>query len=105
MDEIHDFDGKLEPPPPEEDPSPGVPWGGIVGTLGVVLLVVFAVQNTETVTIEFLWLSGGFPLSIVILVTAVAAVVLALLSGSFLRRRRRARRAEKQELRQLRSED
>jgi len=82
----------------------GVPWGAILGTLGVVLLVIFAVQNTETVFIEFLWMSGGFPLSIVILVTAVSAVVVALLSGAFFRRRRRARRAEKHELRQLRDD-
>lgn len=104
MDEFPEIDEDLDP-----DPTPpagdGVPWGGIVGTLGVVLLVIFAVQNTETVGVEFLWFSGEFPLSIVILVTAVSAAVLALLSGTFFRRRRRARRAEKHELRQLRSDD
>lgn len=84
--------------------SPGVPWGVIVGTLGIILLVVFAVQNTETVTIEFLWIDGQYPLSIVILVTAVAAGLLTTISTSLLRNRRRRRRAEKQELRQLRGE-
>lgn len=98
IDETSDSD----PTPPSSD---GIPWGGIVGTLGVVLLVVFAVQNTETVAIDFLWLSAEFPLSIVILVTAVSAAVLALLSEAFYRRRRRARRAEKHELRQLRGDD
>lgn len=82
----------------------GVPWGGIVGTLGMVLLVIFAVQNTETVSIEFLWMSGEFPISIVILVTGVSAGVVALLSAAYFRRRRRTRRAEKDELRQLRDD-
>ena len=104
MDDIpmvdEQFEGDQTPPPGD-----GVPWGGILGTFGVVLLVVFAVQNTETASIEFLWLSGEFPLSIVILVTAVSAAVVALLSGAFFRRRRRARKAEKHELRQLRSDD
>lgn len=103
MDEIPELDENLDadPGPPGGD---GIPWGGILGTLGVVLLVIFAVQNTEAVSIDFLWMSGEFPLSIVILVTAVSAVVVALLSGAYLRRRRRARRAEKHELRQLRDE-
>lgn len=104
MDEYSELDEDLDanPGPPVGD---GVPWGGIVGTLGLVLLVVFAVQNTETVSIEFLWLSGDFPLAIVILVTAVSAVLVALVSGAFFRRKRRARRAEKHELRQRRSDD
>jgi len=104
MEETSPIDEPLDTGPQHSDDD-GVPWGGIVGTLGVVLLVIFAVQNTETVSIDFLWLSADFPLAIVILVTAVAAVVLALVSGAFFRRRRKARRAERQELRQLRSED
>ncbi len=104
MDEIHDVEGELEPVPPEE-PSVGLPWGGIVATLGLILVVVFAVQNTETVAIDFLWMTGDFPLSIVILVTAVASAIFAMLGGAFYRRRRRLRRAEKHELRHLRGED
>jgi len=103
MDDTPIFDEEFDADPPHR--GEGIPWGAIVGTLGVILLVVFAVQNTETVAVEFLWLSDEFPLSIVILVTAVSAAVLALLSGAVFRRRRRARRAEKQELRQLRGED
>lgn len=103
-DEIYDDEVESEPGPPEE-PGAGLPWGGFVATLGLVLVVVFAVQNTETVSIEFLWLTGDFPLSIVILVTAVASAVFAALGGAFYRRRRRQRRAEKQELKQLRTED
>ncbi len=103
MAETPEFDEQFEADPPHR--GEGIPWGAVVGTLGVILLVVFAVQNTETVAVEFLWLSDEFPLSIVILVTAVSAGVLTLISGAFIRRRRRARRAEKLELRQLRSDD
>ncbi len=104
MDESHDIDGQLEHPQPEE-PRPGLPWGGIIATIGLILVVVFAVQNTETVAIEFLWMSGVFPLSIVILVTAIASAVFTIFGGVFYRRRRRRRRAEMHELRQLRSDD
>jgi len=103
MAETPEFDGQFEEDPPHR--GEGIPWGAVVGTSGMVLLVVFAVQNTESVAIEFLWLSGEFPLSIVILVTAVSAGLLTLMSGAFFRRRRRARRAEKQELQHLRGDD
>jgi uncharacterized integral membrane protein len=103
MAETPEFDEEFEAGPPHR--GEGIPWGAVVGTLGVILLVVFAVQNTETVAIEFLWVSGEYPLSIVILVTAVSAGLLTLISGAFLRRRRRARRAEKQELQHLRGDD
>ena len=104
MDESHEIDDQLEAPQPKEPPV-GLPWGGIVATIGLILVVVFAVQNTETVAIEFLWLTGDFPLSIVILVTAVASAVFATLGGVFYRRSRRRRRAQKLELRQLRDDD
>ncbi len=104
MDEIHEIEEQLEPPRPEE-PSVGLPWGGIIATIGLILVVVFAVQNTETVAVEFLWMSGDFPLSIVILVTAVASAIFATFGGVFYRRRRRRRLAEKFELRQLRGDD
>ena len=87
------------------EPGPGVPWGGIIGTVGIILLVVFAVQNTEDVRVEFLWMSGDFPLAIVILVTAVVASLLAMLTGTLYRRRRARRKAEQQELRQFREEN
>jgi len=104
MDDIPAVEEQFEADPPLPS-SDGVPWGGIVGTVGIVLLVVFAVQNTETVAVDFLWLSSEFPLSIIILVTALASGLLAIVSASLYRRRRRARRAEKHELRQLRSDD
>ena len=104
MDEIRDLEDELEPPQPEE-PTEGLPWSGIVATVGLILVVVFAVQNTDTVAIEFLWMSGRFPLSIVILVTAVASAGFTTLGGVFYKKRRRRRRAEKDELKYLRGDD
>lgn len=89
----------------EQPASGGIPWGGVTTVLGIVLIVLFAVQNTESATVEFLWLSGDFPLSLVILVTALVSALFAATAGAFYRRRRRRRRAEKHELKQLRSQD
>ena len=111
MDKFDDGESRQEPelppipePEPESPPSDGLPWGGIVGTVGLSLVVVFAVQNTDTATINFLWMTGTSPLSIVIMVTAVASALFTVISGVFYRNRRRRRRAEKEELRQLRGE-
>lgn len=104
MEEFNDVESQIEPEP-YGDPGAGVPWGGITTLIGVALIVLFAVQNTESTTIDFLWLSGDFPLSIVILVTAVASALFALTAGALSKRRRRKRRAEKRELRDLRDED
>ena len=103
MDEIHDTDGRLEPPEPEKPPA-DIPWGGIVATVGLILVVVFAVQNTEVVTVKFLWMDAEFALSIVILVTTLAAGIISAVATAFLRKRRRKRRAEKDELKTFRSQ-
>ena len=89
----------------ESPPEPtGFPWGAAVLLVGVVLVAVFAVQNTESVHVEFLWFEGRFPLAIVILVTAVAAVLLAELAGLVYRRRRRRLISDRAELKRLRDE-
>lgn len=103
-EEIQDIDSQIEPEKTESEPSPGFPWGGLIAALGTVLVVVFAVQNTETVPIEFLWLEGDFALSIIILVTALAAAVFTAAGGVLYRRRRLKRRAEKEELRRHREQ-
>lgn len=102
MEEFKDVDAQLEDEPRPEGGA-GIPWGGLTTLAGIALIVLFAVQNTESAAIDFLWLSGEFPLSLVILVTALVAVLFATTAGAFYRRRRRRRRAEKQELRKLRS--
>lgn len=90
-----------EPPRLETfpEPTPGFPWGGVVTTVGLILVIVFAVQNTDSVAVQFLWIEGQFPLAMVILVTALATTVLTVLGGAVYRRARRTRRAERQELR------
>ncbi len=97
FDDIPEIEEKL---PPGE----GLPWGIVIGTIGLILLVVFTVQNTEPVQVEFLWLSGDFALSIVILVTTIVAALVTAFSGAFYRRRRRRRREEQEELRRLRED-
>lgn len=100
QDQIRDVESVLDEETPA--PGPGVPWGGIAMTIGLILVVVFAVQNTEAVDVDFLWLSGSFPLSIIILTTAVVSGVVALAGAIFFRRRRAKRRAEKAHLKKLR---
>ena len=102
-DEIRDIEAQVDPIQ-EHQVDPGFPWGGLITTLGLVLVVVFAVQNTDSVEVRFLWIDGQFPLSMVILITALVSVVFTVLGGALYRRRRLRRRVEKEQLRQLRSD-
>ncbi len=88
----------------EVAPPTDIPWGIILLFVGIVLVVVFAIQNTNPVPLGFLWWEGKFPLAIVILGTAGIAIVLDELAGVAYRRRRRRRLAEKEELERLRTE-
>lgn len=101
-EEIQDIEGQLQPEQQPPIPTAGFPWGGLVAALGIALVVVFAVQNNEVVPIQFLWIEGEFPLSIVILITALTASLITAIGGIFYRRRRLRRRAEKQELKRHR---
>ena len=102
--EIPEEEEEPEPQVVDVDPAPGIPWGLILVFLGIALIVIFAVQNTDTVTVQFLWMEGRFPLSIVILVTAGVSILLGELLATGYRRRRRRRMAEKEELRQYREQ-
>jgi uncharacterized integral membrane protein len=82
----------------------GIPWGLGIFLLVSVLLVVFAVQNTQLATLNFFGWEGEFPLVVIIVAVAVVAIVLDEILGVVLRRRRRRRRAEKEELKRLRAE-
>lgn len=70
-------------------------WAAVVG-LGVVLLllVVFIAQNTQTVDVTFLGWEGTAPLSVTLLIAAVAGLFLAAAAGTLriLQLRRRVRR-------------
>ena len=103
-DEIQNIEDQVDPIG-EHQVDPGFPWGGLITTLGLALIVVFAVQNTDSVEVRFLWIDGQFPLSMVILITALVSVILTALGGALYRRRRLRRRVDKEQLRQLRSDN
>jgi uncharacterized integral membrane protein len=80
----------------------GVSWGLAFTLLAAVVVVVFAVQNTDVVPISFLAWTWSFPLAVVLLVVVVVSVVLDEIFGVLMRRRRRIRRQEREELRKYR---
>jgi uncharacterized integral membrane protein len=72
--------------------------GAIASLSGIGLLVAFMIQNTEDVTIEFLFWSFTWPLWLFTLVTALIGAVVWIGIGMMRRyRRRRARRDARQD--------
>ena len=86
---------------PRSGSLPGVRGGGLVAVVAaavlLLLLVVFIAQNTQDVHLSFLWWDGTAPLSVALLVAAVAGLFLAAAAGSLriLQLRRRVRRDKK----------
>lgn len=81
--------GPVAPPPPAPGrPSvprtrTGVVWVTVcVGALLAVGLIVFMVQNTQTVEVTFLGLSGSTSLALMLLIAAVGGVLVTLILGS-----------------------
>lgn len=103
-DETPERESAEAPEPPAETviDRQGAPWGLAAFLLGVVLLVVFVVQNVHEVALSFLAWEGEYPLALIIIVVIALAVLLDEILGAVLRSRRRKRRAEKAELRRLR---
>jgi uncharacterized integral membrane protein len=70
-------------------------WAATVG-LGLVLLllIIFIAQNTRETTVSFLAWDGQVPVSVALMIAAVAGLFLALLAGllRILQLRRRVRR-------------
>jgi uncharacterized integral membrane protein len=100
-DEVQGEEGPFEEEP-VGPPSTGIAWGAILLLLGIALVVVFSVQNTDAVPVTFLWMDGEYSLAIVILVTVGVAILVTELVGLSYRRRRRRRRAESEELQRYR---
>jgi uncharacterized integral membrane protein len=86
------------------EPSEASPAGPVTGTrtsaawLGIcltavllVVLIVFLLQNTNSVEVSFLWMHGRLPLAIALLIAGVGAALLTMIVGvariSQLRRR------------------
>ncbi len=59
----------------------------ILGALAAVTIVLFVVQNTERVPVQFLWIEGEFPLFLLLLITMALTVILVLGATWFMRRR------------------
>jgi uncharacterized integral membrane protein len=58
-------------------------WVGICATvLGFVVLIVFMLQNTGSVAINFLWMNGSVPLALALFIAGVATAVLAIAIGT-----------------------
>ena len=58
-------------------------WLGIcVTVISFVVLIVFMLQNTGSVAVNFLWLNGSVPLALALFIAAVAAAVLATSIGA-----------------------
>ncbi|WP_344690366.1 LapA family protein [Blastococcus jejuensis] len=76
------------PPPPPARPSvprtrTGVIWVTVcVGALLAVALIVFMVQNTQTVEVTFLGMTGSTSLALMLLIAAVGGVLVTLILGS-----------------------
>lgn len=97
-----------QPAPPSQTtvaPSgPGIPWRLGLFLVLAVLVVVFAVQNTQDAELHFLGWSWRLPLVIIILVAVVVSIILDEVLGGIVKRRRARRRLEREELRRLRGE-
>lgn len=94
--------GEGRPPLMAPEPSPGIPWRLGLFLLLATLVVVFAVQNTQEVGLEFLAWEWRLPLVIIILITVVVSVILDEVLGGIIKRRRTRRRREREELSRLR---
>jgi uncharacterized integral membrane protein len=84
---------------PTRDPLRGSKTSGAwlsVAGLGLVLLllIIFILQNTQSVQVSFLFWGGHAPLAVSLLVAALAGLFLALVAGSLriIQLRRRVRR-------------
>jgi uncharacterized integral membrane protein len=71
-----------------------VGFGAIVALLGAGVLLVFVLQNTKSVDVEFLSWTFAWPLSFLLAVSAVLGAMAAYGMGVVRRHRRRALRRE-----------
>jgi uncharacterized integral membrane protein len=100
---------KAEPvsiPEPEQHrvfAGTGISWAFILGVILTVAIIVLAVQNTDTVPVNLYFWETTAPLIIVMLVTALAAILIDEMIGLVIRRRKRKVLAEREELKQLRA--
>jgi uncharacterized integral membrane protein len=73
----------------------GMVWVSVcVSVLLAILLIIFLAQNTRTVAVHFLGLSGSTSLALMMLIAAVAGALITVIAGSarIIQLRRRANR-------------
>ena len=81
-----------------EGQGPGLGGGAIAALTGVGLLIIFMVQNTEDVTLDFLFWDFTWPLWLFTFVVALVGALVWFGLGVMRRhRRRRARRADRRD--------
>lgn len=107
--EEEDLTGAETAGEPTEQPAytetgPGVPWRLALFLILAIVVVVFAVQNTQDVELHFLGWNWELPLVIIILMAVVVTIILDQILTGLVTRRRRRRRIEREELRRLRGE-
>jgi uncharacterized integral membrane protein len=83
-------------------PDSGFSWGLAVFLLAAVVFVVFVVQNMTDVPVKLFGWEFIVPLPLLLVITALIAVVADELIGWSRRRRRRRRLADKEELERYR---
>jgi uncharacterized integral membrane protein len=81
----------------------GLSWGLALFLLGSLVFVVFIVQNSDSVLVKFLNWEGRFSLSLILVITALVAVIADEVFGVLRRRRHRRRTEEREELKRFRS--
>ncbi|HWD78273.1 MAG TPA: lipopolysaccharide assembly protein LapA domain-containing protein [Kribbella sp.] len=74
-------------------------WFGIcAAVVGLVVLIIFMLQNTASVVVHFLWMQGSVPLALALFIAGVATTIVATTIGAArmtqLRRLMRRRRTE-----------
>ena len=58
-------------------------WIGICATaLGFVVLIIFMLQNTGSVAVNFLWMNGSLPLALALFIAGVATTIVATTIGA-----------------------
>ena len=73
----------------------GMVWVSVcIAVLLAILLIIFLAQNTRTVAVHFLGLSGSTSLALMLLIAAVAGALITVIAGSarIIQLRRRANR-------------
>jgi uncharacterized integral membrane protein len=61
----------------------GAAWIGVcTAAVTLVILIIFMLQNTRSVEINFLWMHGNVPLALALLIAGVGVAVVAMVIGT-----------------------